>query len=370
MSDTFIKGKQRNHVKWKLASLDGESRVQIPLDGELNRSLWEPTPAFYFRDSDEYIKGSNNTLIWLGRDRAAPHATEVPEVFVSNNLKKSDQSGYSNQMGAGAIDIVVGRGAPFPLKQIQKGSPLVVGPLFNTIRPAALQGYPLDGGHHPGMAMDAARIYISQMTDIDENFKIRKPLTYKHAEDEDLFEKVDMESAGRTPTSGIMIKADKVRMHARQNIKLVTKGPDEEVNSQGNNIAKSMPGIHLIANNGFHNNGVDEAPQQPIVLGANLEAALHSLLSLVEESVRITSNFLEIQDRFNMKVANHFHFSPPGMSLHDIQCSIQGIITGLETLTKGKMQAVFHDINIVNFKTRFLTNTSPDYINSRYNTVN
>ena len=160
-------------------------------------------------------------------------------------------------------------------------------------------------------------------------------------------------------------------MHGRQNIKLVTRGPEEIVNSSGNNIAKSNIGIHLIANNGYHITSGEAAPQQAIPLGANLVAALHGLCDLIEEAVRITSNFAEIQDRFNMKIANHFHFSPPGISLVDIQSSIQGIITGLEVLTKGKMQATFHDINIGNFKTRFLTEANEaDYICSKYNTVN
>lgn len=369
MSQTFIKGKKRNHVPWKSASRDGQSRTDTYLDGEGGRGLWEPVPGYFFRPGDEWIKGNNNTLIVLGRDRA-PESPYDGEKFINNNIVKSDKSGYSNQMGAGAIDIVVGRAAPFPLNELQANDSLIVSPLYNTIRPDSFAGYPLDGGDHPGVLMDAARIYISQMTDIDENFKIRKPLSHIHAMDEDKRESAYLEGLGRAPTSGIMIKADKVRMHARQNIKLVTRGPEEIVNSQGNNISKSNIGIHLVANNGFHIDGVEEAPQQPIVLGSNLEAALHQLLGLIEESVRITSNFLEVQDRFNIKVANHFHFSPPGMTLHDIQSSIQGIITGLEVLTKGKLQAVFHDMNIVNFKTRFLTNTSPDYINSRYNTVN
>tara|TARA_Y100001973_G_scaffold106805_1_gene188037 strand:- start:7322 stop:8428 length:1107 start_codon:yes stop_codon:yes gene_type:complete len=368
MSKTFIKGKERNHVAWKLTSRDGKSRVDVPLDGQDGRPLWEPIPSFFFRPGDEHIKGNNNTLICLGRDRSTEDSDEI---YINNDLKNDDRSGYSDHMGAGAIDIVVGRGAPFPLRQVQENNPLVLGPLFNTIRPPTLQGYPLEGGgQHPGMAMDAARIYISQMTDIDENFRIRKPLSYIHAMDEDTFDTALLESSGRTPTSGIMVKADKVRVHARQNIKLVTRGPDEIVNSQGNHIMKSNVGIHLVANNGFHISGEEEAPQHPLVLGSNLEAALHSLVSLIEESVRITSNFLEVQDRFNLLLSNHFHYSPPGMSLPDILSSTQGLITGLEVLTKGKLQCVFHDLNIVNFKTRFLSNTSKDYINSRYNTVN
>lgn len=361
-----IKGNPKNHVDWKVSWRAGTGG-ETPLDGSGNRLLVEPFPQYYFRDGDNRIEGENNTLIVLGRDRAPETGDEV---FVNNSLKRSDKSGYSDYMGAGAIDIVVGRGAPFPLEEVQEGSPIVLGPLFNTIRPDVLAGYSLNGGEHPGVAMDAARIYISQMTDIDENFKIRKPLTYVHADSADDREYAYLGSISRAPTSGIMIKADKVRMHARQNIKLVTRGPEENVNSQGNNISKSDIGVHIVANNGFHLGG-EEAYQNPMVLGSNLEAALHNLCDLIEESVRLTSNFVEIQDRFNMVVANHFHFSPPGISITDIQSSIMGIVTGLENLTKVKLMGTFHDINVVNFKTRFLTNANTeDYILSRYNTVN
>jgi hypothetical protein len=371
---TFIKGENWNHVDGKKASRVGASRTDVLLDGEGNRKLFEPVPQYFFRKGDSWLPGENNTLIVFGRDRAAAgrDAEAHEEVFTNNSLKTDDRSGYSNQMGAGAIDIVVGRGAPFPLKEIKHDDPIVLGPLFNTIRPSSLNGYSLTNGKlHPGMAMDAARIYISQMTDIDENFDIRKPLVAVAAMDEDNREFAYLESAGRTPTSGIMLKADKIRMHGRQNIKLVTRGPAETVNSQGNNIVKSNIGIHLIANNGFHITSGAEAVQHPIPLGANIEAAFHAMLALIEESVRITSNFAEIQDRFNMKVSNHFHWSPPGLAIADPFSSIQGIITGLEILTKAKFQATFHDINIANFKTRFLTEANEeDYINSKYNTVN
>ena len=82
MSKTAIKGKQRNHVPWKLASRAGRAREDIPLDGQEGRGLWDPVPAFFFREGDEYIKGENNTLICLGRDRAPEFGEEDFPVFV------------------------------------------------------------------------------------------------------------------------------------------------------------------------------------------------------------------------------------------------------------------------------------------------
>ena len=106
-----IKGNPRNHVDWKTSWRVGEGG-DTPMDGEGNRGLVEPVPQYFFRGSDNRIEGENNTLIVLGRDRAPETGDEV---FINNSLKRNDKSGYSNHMGAGAIDIVVGRGAPFPL---------------------------------------------------------------------------------------------------------------------------------------------------------------------------------------------------------------------------------------------------------------
>ena len=177
MTKKFTKGNPPNHVEWTESFLEGVNPFSfVPADGNGNRNLIEPVPQYFFRNGDKWLEGENNTLIVLGRDRAPENADEV---FTNNSLKRNDQSGYSNNMGAGAIDIVVGRGAPFPLAETQFNEPFVLGPLFNTVYPDTIEGYPLiEGKEHPGMAMDAARIYISQMTNIDENFMIKNQVRF------------------------------------------------------------------------------------------------------------------------------------------------------------------------------------------------
>ncbi len=70
-----------------------------------------------------------------------------------------------------------------------------------------------------------------------------------------------------------MLKADKLRMHARQNMKFVTRGNKETVNSQGNQIPASDVGIHLIANNGRKLSNPDQdLPQHPMVLGGTFRS--------------------------------------------------------------------------------------------------
>ena len=71
--------------------------------------------------------------------------------------------------------------------------------------------------NHPGVLMDAARIYISQMCLIDDYFGIAKEISTSN-------NALNMSTEVPRPTtisSAIMIKADEVRMHSRKDIKIV-----------------------------------------------------------------------------------------------------------------------------------------------------
>ena len=87
--------------------------------------------------------------------------------------------------------------------------------------------------------LDAARIYISQMTDIDDNFSI-----------------VDGKIGNSKNKSSIGMKADNIRIIARSGIKLVTK--TDSTNSAGEEIV-SNSGVDIIALN-------DDSNLQPMVL--------------------------------------------------------------------------------------------------------
>ena len=133
-------------------------------------------------------------------------------------------------MAAGAIDIVVGRMSPFPLNVKDK----TFGPLYKTkegiheLQTEFLNGTNPENDNkpfsvpHPAYVMDAARIYISQMTDVDENFDIQRSLFSPSG--------VSSDTKKRTPCSAVMVKSDKIRLHARQDIKIVTGGSNETVN--------------------------------------------------------------------------------------------------------------------------------------------
>ena len=348
----FVKGRNgTKHLNWREYDEEGKN-------GEGHTSLSEPVPSYFVRTGDLIINATtmkrgvdNNTHIVLGRDR-----NSIGEYNSSD--KKRSQSGYSNHMGAGAIDIVVGRGAPFPVATKE------FGPMFTTFtgekakaafRDITLSGTKPEGieAPHPGYAMDAARIYISQMTDVDENFKITKRI------------RKNSDLKTRAPASAIVIKADKLRMHARGDIKIVTAGDIEPYMSTGARN-DSTGGIHLIAGNG------DKGLQQPIPRGKSLESALTKIIDTHNSLVDILFGFVKLQMSFNKELATHFHQSPlMGASTTP---SITGWALGVETQVSHFrnfiMEIPKHVVNTENIKKKYLTSGEEEYINSMFNTTN
>ena len=367
----MIKGKPQNHVPYQKVQ-----KTKYIYDGNAGRPLKEPHPRYFERPGDRILENSNNARIVLGRDFAPDNNL----IYSKNTTDRKVNSGYSSHMGAGAIDMVVGMMAPFPIQDIGKdyskeaegedvNSPVIrdviVAPSFNTSFPPEVQSTQLYNGRHPGMVMDAARIYISQMTNIDENFKISEDLFDEDAQNVRL-KKFDKKAV--VPTSGIMLKADKIRMHSRQEIKIVTGGPNEKYNSQGNRI-KQNNGIHLIAENGQDRDG-RVLQQQPLVLGDNLINCLEAMCVLLAECVGQLDASIESQLRFNMIVSNQFHLVAPGApSMPDPISQLQGCATAIEKI-KERFYAFFQDINNFSHRIGYFNPISEKYILSRYNTTN
>ena len=77
-------------------------------------ALDEEVPSFVSRATDEVICGENNTWIVLGRDRTPATNDQHSAASVV------DGYGGRGWQAAGAIDIVVGRGAPFPVGKMDQ----------------------------------------------------------------------------------------------------------------------------------------------------------------------------------------------------------------------------------------------------------
>ena len=274
----------------------------IPENNGVNgRAMLEPFPT-YITAPCEKVTQHGNSWIVLGRDRPASRA-----------------SGYAGQghTQASSIDIVVGRGAPVPTSNIN------VDPSFSN---------------------DAARIYISQKTDIDDNFRI-----------------VNGGMGKSIAKSGIGIKADAVRIIGTEGIKLVTR--TSATNSKGGSAAPS--GIELIAVN-------DEEGLQPIVKGQNMVEALSGLEDRISDLSALVLNFLKAQASFNSSITSHTHVSFPigGPTTPSIELLPAGINATLESAEamvdnfKGRMNT-----NIL-WHNKYLNPMSSKYICSKYNKVN
>lgn len=286
--------------------------------------LLEPFAPFLKAPCEDVISGRNNTFIVFGRDRSGPR-------FVTGSLYDNGPLlgpyGPKGFTKCGSIDIVAGRFSKDPKDFVQIG---------NTRKPISVD---------PDFFEDAARFYIAQKTDIDSNFRIGSPQK--------------RESEGK---SAIGLKADAVRVIAREGIKLVT-GTDNK-NSLGGNIFKTH-GIDLIAGN-------DDTDLQPLTKGDNLIEFLNKMVTHINKLSGILDSFLSEQMRLNNAISNHTHISPfyglrttPSESL-----LVQGRIGNLNLQSKTKIGLYKHRINMTNLTNTYLQPFGKKYINSRWNRTN
>jgi len=276
--------------------------------GRNNDTLYEPENEVLFdsTNSEKVIRGQNNTWIVLGRDRPSNRASG----YGGNGTKK-----------AGAIDIVVGRLSATDATTL------------STKRV------------NPSFAADAARIHLSQKTNIDENFQLVEGLT-----------------GASIGNSGIGIKADDVRIIARNSMKLVTvTDPQLSTGARSYNAA----GVQLIANN-------DDSDMQPIPKGDNLQFCLTELKEKILELNGLLAQFVRIQTDFNNVVGYHYHLSPffgyPTSPSEQILNSLTNTVvkTGMD-VEQGLRN---HVVSMTNWQSRFLTANIGDYINSNYHFLN
>lgn len=205
----------------------------------------EAVPRYIKADGERVITNSNNSWIVLGRDR-------------ESNLT----SGYggAGHTGASSIDLVVGRASFSPSDELYSD------PNFDT---------------------DAARIYISQKSDIDDYLSL-----------------VDGSVGNSKSRSAIGLKADSIRLAARQGIKIVTNVGD--TNSFGGMLLATK-GIDLIAGN-------NEDELQPIPKGENLVEAIKDINKNLSKLNAVVLNFMTNQTILNAAVQVHTHAPSFGLA--------------------------------------------------------
>tara|TARA_Y100000590_G_C15633856_1_gene982217 strand:+ start:392 stop:1420 length:1029 start_codon:yes stop_codon:yes gene_type:complete len=208
--------------------------------------------------------GAQTAQLILGRDRPADLV-----------------SGYGGVKGAqrcNTFDIVVGRKS-----SLNQGK----GPK---------DGQPVDND----FCQDAARIYISEMTDVDLNFGLSANNHARMAQGK----------------ASIALKADQVRMIGREGIKIVTGkangfanlGKDGELNSKGGSIVQPCPPIELNAGNvsgtrtimgGILKPNEEINLLQPITMGENTRDAFMELSAILDDLMGAIFSFATIQTTLN-----------------------------------------------------------------------
>ena len=217
----------------------------------------EPVPKYRQVDGDVISAGRNNQWLCFIRDTAGPLA-----------------SGYGPGEGddqAGAIDLCVGRMSPHPRAVHKSGGDVSVRPIFNYDR------------HEGNIVCDAARIYISQKTDVDKNFKL-----------------ISGQQGMSTAKSAIALKSDAVRIIARSDgIKLITHSRRLQ-DSQGGTSARAPSGIDIIAGN-------DDGNLQPMVLGNNLNELLVNYGEALSAVIGTIASLIENIASLDVALSTHVH---------------------------------------------------------------
>lgn len=239
------------HVQEKLAALP-ESAMDILGVAAADGDQFD-VPNLMVLPNERLIKKANAS-IRLGKDRTTNRFTGF---------------GGKGQSHCAAIDIVAGTRGWCAQKRNKKNKETVVNPDFK---------------------LDSARIYISQKSDVDTYFG--------------LVEGDVGNTSFEAPRSTVAVKADTVRLIARENIKLVTR--TDSFNSQGGELSNQLKkgyGINLIAMN-------DDDGLQSMVKGENLVECLEGIIQMIQNLATVVENFMTYDQEFKTELQNHTHMTP------------------------------------------------------------
>lgn len=281
----------------------------------------------FLKLQNEKVVSKGDSYIVLGRDR-----------------EHAPTSGYGGKgkPKANSIDIVVGRLSCVSNPEEIKQSPLWVGPDFKN---------------------DAARIHISQRTDIDKNFHLPSG------------------KVGNSQSkSGIGIKADSIRIVARSGIKIVSSA--DSINSMGLQDDEKV-GIDLIAGIPYDNVNQDlnkryglvkyRDDMQPIPKGVNLVNCITDMGKQLDAITGMISTFASLQMRFNNEMAIHTHFETfngaPTLPSHELPGPTVNMNMDIFEKTINDL-FTFKTEYLKYLQLTYLSTLSAKYINSRYHNLN
>ena len=238
-------------LKW-LAQNDPEELVKV-LSGVGQGIKLEASPPFNGGDCEYALRSiGGNAFIILGRDRPG--------------RLMSGYGGLEDNRACSAIRITAGLGGKDVKEVDADKNPL---------------------GLNPNNQIDAATIYLSQKTDIDDS--------------EQGFNLAAGTCGKIYKRSAIAVKADSVRIISGDGgIKFVTSATS--VNSQGGPI-EQYADINFICGN-------DETQLQPLVRGNNLRLVVDKIFTIMAEICTTINQIVAQQSKFNIAIKSHTHGVP------------------------------------------------------------
>jgi hypothetical protein len=301
-SNVYTKSKNQNLQKIIEENPSQEDRTVF---GGLNGAkIVEDIPNFINTASEKVIRKANSWIV-LGRDRPASRASGI---------------GGSGGNKCASIDLIVGR---------QGDADTYVDNNFK---------------------VDAARIYIAQRTNIDENFELADGTLIQESK------------------SGIALKADGIRIIGKENIKIIT-GPFSDETDANNQEQTSYYGIDLIAGN-------DDSELQPMPLGDNLVDCLTNLIDKVADVASMLDSLASAQTDLESTAQSHTHDGSMGYMGFPLT-----IIPDMNLLSKNANKSADQMSNVdssmfdfrqslEDFKLDYLDSSGSKYICSPHNKAN
>jgi len=235
------------------------------LNGALNTSIiGERVPTYETAEAETVLSAaqdrSNNSYIVIGRDR------------LGNLASGFGGRGYP---ASNAIDIVAGLASSYRDNGKNLDRDTIVGRNVFT---------------------DAARIYISQRTDLDKNFGITEGTLYG-----------DTKIGG---VSGIAAKADTVLIIGRRNVKIKAgKSKGDNLPKGGEQDAHGRT-IHASTDNRIELIGAEGLTPEPVVLGDKLVDCLKDMYSKIQDNNLKIQKLLTEIIKLRVMLATHIHIDP------------------------------------------------------------
>lgn len=203
---------------------------KLMTDSEAGKLMtYEAVPRYRKRPGELAFEGTNNTLIVLGRDRTGAVAKYKSDpdkgAQVVDGIPDDDVTLSEKQ--AGAIDIVVGRGQTDKTSgKIVKSKKVDKSDFNEEVGKSKKELVENEGD--PDFKNDRARVLISQRIPVDKHFKIDKVVAAHNSNGVEIPKDVD------SGDGSVVIKADKVRLIARQDlIIMVTGAKDSDRDDKG-----------------------------------------------------------------------------------------------------------------------------------------